>query len=106
MKVVHIGANLDDLTPNTDEVKFKYVTSFALLGVNIDNRLLKQEENFELRKKWIWQKIKFIYNMKLNYIKNIPYLSTGVPTINDGLTKETNVRKANRHRLIYTEDQQ
>ena len=40
-KVIRIGANLDDLTPKTDEVKFKYVTSFQLLGVNIDNKLLR-----------------------------------------------------------------
>jgi hypothetical protein len=35
-KVIRIGANLDNLTPKTAEVIFKYVTSFTLLGVNID----------------------------------------------------------------------
>ena len=48
-KLIRIGANHDDLTPKTDKVKFKYVKSFQLLGVNIDNKLLKLEENFELR---------------------------------------------------------
>ena len=47
-KVIRIGANHDDLTPKTDEVKFQYVQTFQLLCVNIDNKL---EENFVLRKK-------------------------------------------------------
>ena len=38
-KVIRIGNNLDNLTPLTEEVKFKYVSSFTLLGVEIDNKL-------------------------------------------------------------------
>ena len=57
-KLILIGANQDDLTPKKDEVKFKYVTSIQLLGVNIDNKLCILEENFELRKKIaIWSKL-------------------------------------------------
>ena len=60
-KVIRIGANHDDLTPKTDEVKFQYVQTFQLLGVNIDNKL---EENFVLRKKKIRHKIAI--SIKLN----------------------------------------
>ena len=48
---------MDNLTPMTKEVKFKYVTTFTLLGVNIDNKLSNLHENFEIRKKRIRQKI-------------------------------------------------
>jgi hypothetical protein len=52
-KVIRIGANLENVTPITEEVKFKYVTSFTLLGVEIDNKLCNLSENFEIRKKRI-----------------------------------------------------
>ena len=55
-KVICIGANLDSITPKKTEVKFKYVTSFTLLGVEIDNKLCKLDENFEIRKRRIRQK--------------------------------------------------
>ena len=56
-KVIRIGTNLENVTPLTEEVKFKYVTSFTLLGVEIDNKLCNLSHNFELRKKKIRQKI-------------------------------------------------
>jgi hypothetical protein len=37
----------------TNKVKFIYTTDFKLLGVNIDNKLKKLSENFEVRKKKI-----------------------------------------------------
>jgi hypothetical protein len=45
-KVIRIGANLDNITPKTTEVKFKYVTSFTLLGIEIDNKLCKLSDSF------------------------------------------------------------
>ena len=56
-KVIRIGSNLNNVTPLTDEVKFKYVTSFTLLGIEIDNQLRNLSENFEKRKRKIRQKI-------------------------------------------------
>jgi hypothetical protein len=41
-KVIWTGANLDYQTPKTNEVKFKYETSFQLLGVNIHIELRKE----------------------------------------------------------------
>ena len=49
-KVVSIRDNHDDTTPITDKVKFKYVTTLKLLGVEIDNKLEKLKENFNGRK--------------------------------------------------------
>ena len=69
--MMRIGANLDNLTPITAEVKFKYVTSFTLLGVNIDNKLCKLDENFEIRKKRIRQKIAIWRKLNLSTIGNL-----------------------------------
>jgi hypothetical protein len=46
-KVIRIGDNMDNLIPITNKVNFKYVTSFKLLGVTIDNKLEKLSDNFE-----------------------------------------------------------
>ena len=81
-KVICIGANLENITPITEEVKFKYVTSFTLFGVEIDNKLCKLSENFEIRKKRIRQKIAIWKSNNLKDIFNIP---TGLPTVHDGL---------------------
>eukprot|EP00090_Calanus_glacialis_P035375 TRINITY_DN60407_c0_g1_i1.p1 TRINITY_DN60407_c0_g1~~TRINITY_DN60407_c0_g1_i1.p1 ORF type:complete len:167 (+),score=30.83 TRINITY_DN60407_c0_g1_i1:69-503(+) len=70
-KVIRIGANMDNLTPMTKEVKFKYVTTFTLLGVNIDNKLRKLNENFEIRKKRIRQKIAIWRKLNLSTIGNL-----------------------------------
>ena len=50
-KVVRISSKLDDTKPLTNLVKFTYDTEFTLLGVNINNKLQKLEENFIERKK-------------------------------------------------------
>jgi hypothetical protein len=44
-KVIHIGANLDNITPKTTEVKFKYVTS------EINNKLCILSDNFDIRRR-------------------------------------------------------
>ena len=70
-KVIRIGTNLENVTPMTDEVKFKYVTSFTLLGVEIDNKLCNLSENFEIRKKKIRQKIAIWRKLNLSTIGNL-----------------------------------
>jgi len=70
-KVIRIGSNLDNVTPLTDEVKFKYVKSFTLLGVEIDNKLCNLHENFEIRKKKIRQKIAIWRKLNLSTIGNL-----------------------------------
>ena len=44
--IIRIGTRLDDLTPITDKVRFKYTTSFKLLGFTIDNKLETLNNNF------------------------------------------------------------
>ena len=56
-KAIRIGANHNDQTPKKDKVKYKYVKTFKLLSINIDNKLLNLEENFIERKKNIRPKI-------------------------------------------------
>ena len=58
-KVIRIGSKLNDTKPLTNLVKFTYDTEFTLLGVNIDNKLQKLEENFIERKKKIRKKMQF-----------------------------------------------
>ena len=70
-KTKRIGTNLENVTPLTDEVKFKYVTSFTLLGVEIDNKLCNLSQNFELRKKKIRQKIAIWRKLNLSTIGNL-----------------------------------
>ena len=70
-KVIRIGANLENITPITEEVKFKYVTSFTLLGVEIDNKLCNLSENYEIKKKRILQKIAIWRKLNLSTIGNL-----------------------------------
>ena len=70
-KVIRIGTNLENITTITEEVKFKYVTSFTLLGVEIDNKLCNLRENFEIRKKRIRQKIAIWRKLNLSTIGNL-----------------------------------
>ena len=70
-KVIRIGTNLENVTPITEEVKFKYVTSFTLLGVEIDNKLCNLSENFEIRKKKIRQKIAIWRKLNRSTIGNL-----------------------------------
>ena len=70
-KVIRIGENMDNLTPMTKEVKFKYVTTFTLLGVNIDNKLSNLHENFEIRKNRIRQKIAIWRKLNPSTIGNL-----------------------------------
>ena len=37
--IIRIGDNLDSIIPLTNKVKFKYATTFRLLGIDIDNKL-------------------------------------------------------------------
>jgi hypothetical protein len=55
--VLRKGATRAEQTPKTDKVKFKYVKTFKLLGLNIDNKLLNIEDNFNERTENIRQKI-------------------------------------------------
>ena len=66
-KVIRIGSKLDDTKPLTNLVKFTYDTEFTLLGVNIDNKLQKLEENFVERKKKIRKKIAIWRKLKLTH---------------------------------------
>ena len=90
-KVIRIGSKHDDTKPLTNLVKFEYDTEFTLLGVKIDNRLKKLENNFidrmkKIRQKIaIWRKLNLSDNRKPNYFKNFPNQSIGVPIINDGV---------------------
>ena len=44
---------VDDVVPTTSEVAFQYEQKFTLLGVDIDNKLRKMDENFKERAKKI-----------------------------------------------------
>ena len=63
--IIRIGTRLEDLTPTTNKVRFKYTTSFKLLGFNIDNKLETLNSNFVLKAKKItkliamWRKYNF-----------------------------------------------
>ena len=74
----HEDMDGDNLKIEPLQYKTDEVTSFQLLGVNIDKKLLKLDENLE--------ETKSIYNRKLNY---------RISTINYGMSKETNDRNAN-----------
>ena len=71
-KIIRMGTKLDDLEPTPDEVAMKYAKNFTLLGINIDNKLKKMDENFKERAKKIETKI-FLW-MKYN-LSNIVNLS-------------------------------
>ena len=89
--MIRIGTNLENVTPMTDEVKFKYVTSFTLLGVEIDNKLCNLSQNFELRKKENQtenrhlEKTESLNHRKSNNLKNVPNITIGLSLIHDGL---------------------
>ena len=70
-KVIRIGSKLDDKKPLTNLVKFVYDTEFTLLGVNIDNKLKKLENNFIERMKKIRQKIAIWRKLNLSEIGNL-----------------------------------
>ena len=69
--MIRIGANLDNTTPLTEEVKFEYVTKFTLLGVEFDNELELMTENFEERKKKIRKKIAIWRKLNLSTVGNL-----------------------------------
>ena len=50
-KIIRIGTRLDDVVPTTKEVAFKYAQKFTHLGVEIDNKLKKLDENFKVQEK-------------------------------------------------------
>ena len=62
---------MDRLQPITDEVKFEYVKTFTLLGVEIDNKAENLKENFISRKKKIRTKIAIWRKLNLNTIGNL-----------------------------------
>ena len=68
--MIRIRDNLDSLEPITDEVKFEYVKTFILLGVEIDNKAENLKENFVARKKKIRKKIAIWRKLNLNTIGN------------------------------------
>ena len=70
-KVIRIGSKLDDKKPLTNLVKFVYDTEFTLLGVNIDNKLKKLENNFIERMTKISQKIAIWRKLNLSEIGNL-----------------------------------
>ena len=70
-KVIRIGDKLDNTIPMTNKVKFKYEKSFKLLGVNIDNKLEKLADNFEIRKNKIRQKIAIWRKLNLSEVGNL-----------------------------------
>ena len=51
--IIRIGTRLDDLTPMTNKVSFKYDTRFKILGFDIDNKLAELEKNFLKKEKKI-----------------------------------------------------
>ena len=74
--VIRIGDNLDDLTPLTDKVKFKYATEFRLLGVDIDNKLNNLQSNFTTRLKKIRNLINQWSRFQLSVVGNITVSKT------------------------------
>ena len=70
-KVIRIGDKLDNTIPLTNKVKFKYEKTFKLLGVNIDNKLQKLADNFEIRKNKIRQKIAIWRKLNLSEVGNL-----------------------------------
>ena len=52
--IIRIGTRLDDLTPQTDRVSFKYTTKFKILGFDIDNKLEELDKNFLKKEKTSW----------------------------------------------------
>ena len=70
-KVIRLESKLDDTRPLTNLVKFTYATKFTLLGVNIDNKLKKLEDNFEERKKNIRKKMAIWRKLNLSKIGNL-----------------------------------
>jgi hypothetical protein len=70
-KIIRIGDKLDNTEPLTNKVKFKYVKTFKLLGVDIDNKLEDLPANFITRKKKIRQKIAIWRKLNLSTTGNL-----------------------------------
>ena len=75
-KIIRIGTRLDDLVPTTSEVASKYAEKFTLLGVDIDNKLKKMDENFKERAKKIETKIILWRKYNLSTIGNLSVSKT------------------------------
>ena len=75
-KIIRIGPRLDDLVPTTKEVAFKYAQKFTLLGVEIDNKLKKLDENFKERAKKIETKIILWRKYNLSTVGNLSISKT------------------------------
>ena len=72
-KIIRIGTRLDDLVPTTKEVAFKYAQKFTLLGVEIDNKLKKLDENFKEKAKKIEIKIILWRKYNLSTVGNLSF---------------------------------
>ena len=72
-KIIRIGTRLDDLVPT---VAFKYAQKFTLLGVEIDNKLKKLDENFKERAKKIETKIILWRKYNLSTVGNLSISKT------------------------------
>ena len=75
-KIIRIGTRLDDVVPTTNEVAFKYSQKFTLLGVEIDNKLRKLDENFKVRARKIETKILLWRKYNLSTIGNLSISKT------------------------------
>ena len=91
-KIIRIGTRLDDLVPTTKEVAFKYAQKFTLLGVEIENKLKKLDENFKERAKIFEKKIILWRKYNLSTVGNqedIPHQPTRILAKYAGLSKRT-----------------
>ena len=62
--------------PTTSEVAFKYSQKFTLLGVEIDNKLKKLDDNFKVRARKIEKKIILWRKYNLSTIGNLSISKT------------------------------
>ena len=62
--------------PTTKEVAFKYTHKFTLLGVEIDNKLKKLDENFKERAKKIETNISLWRKNNLSTVGNLSISKT------------------------------
>ena len=69
--IIRIGTRLDDLTPLTDKVSFKYTTKFKILGFDIDNELKELDNNFVKKEKKINRLIYMWSKLNLTTIGNL-----------------------------------
>ena len=69
--IIRIGTRLDDLTPMTNKVSFKYTTKFKILGFDIDNELKELDNNFLKKEKKINRLIYMWSKLNLTTIGNL-----------------------------------